>query len=39
MKKTVMATEAAPSSETVWPGSGIQSILTPRATAIPAAST
>ena len=39
MKKTVMATEAELLRAMVSPGSGIQSILTPSATAIPAAST
>ena len=37
MKKTVMATELAASSEMGRPGNGIHSILTPRATAMPAA--
>ena len=39
MKNTVIATDAPTSSETICPGSGIHSILTPRATTIPAAST
>ena len=39
MKNTVIATEAEALSDKIWPGSGIQSILTPRATAMPAAST
>ena len=39
MKNTVMATDADAFSERISPGSGIHSILTPRATAMPAAST
>ena len=37
MKKTVIATEAEAFSATISPGSGIQSIFTPSATAMPAA--
>src|SRR5215207_10650531 len=39
MKNTVIATEVVLSSETIWLGSGIHSILTPSATAMPAANT
>ena len=39
MKKTVIATDVVPSRETIWFGNGIQSILTPSATAMPAAKT
>ena len=39
MKNTVIATDVVLSSETIWLGSGIHSILTPSATAIPAAKT
>jgi hypothetical protein len=39
MKKTVIATEADAFSDRISPGSGIHSILTPSATAMPAART